>query len=95
MSRIKVRLFGPLRDVVKTDTIQIKIKNNHTLMDVMRILVEKYVELGEKILDLNTFRIRQSYKILLNGQNIDLQQDLKIEVRNGDVLALLPPVGGG
>lgn len=95
MSRIKVRLFGPLRDVAKTDTIQIKIEKNNTLMDVMHVLMEKYVELGEKILDVDAFRIHQSYKILLNGQNVDLQQDLKIKVRNGDVLALLPPVGGG
>jgi MoaD family protein len=81
--------------VAKTDTIQIKIENNNTLMDIMHVLMEKYGELGEKILDLNTFRIHQSYKILLNGKNVDLQQDLKIKVRNGDVLALLPPVGGG
>jgi molybdopterin converting factor small subunit len=81
--------------VAETDTIQIKIENNTTLMDVMLFLVEKYVGLGDKIIDLKTFRIHQSYKILLNGQNIDLQNDLKMKVRNGDVLALLPPVGGG
>ncbi len=95
MSRITVRLFGPLRDVAETDTIQIKIENNTTLMDAMLFLVEKYVGLNDKIIDLKTFRIHQSYKILLNGQNIDLQNDLKMKVRNGDVLALLPPVGGG
>jgi molybdopterin converting factor small subunit len=81
--------------VVETDTIQIKIGNNTTLMDVILFLVEKYVGLDDKIIDLKTFRIHQSYKILFNGQNIDSQNDLKMKVRNGDVLALLPPVGGG
>lgn len=95
MPRIIVRAFGTIRDILGSGTIQVEVEEDQTLRDVLDLLVGKYETLGNRILDPTTKRLQPNVRLLFNSKSINLPNDAKRKVKDGDVLAILPPVGGG
>jgi molybdopterin converting factor small subunit len=58
-----------------------------------------YIKLGEDfkkaVLDPETGNIRPYIKIMVNGIDIEFLNGPKTLVRNGDVVQMFPPIGGG
>ena len=95
MMQITVRVFGLIKELIGTGNIHVKIEENQTLINVLDFLLTKYKDLGDIILDPNTNKPQSSIRFLLNGQSIESSNIVKEKVKEGDILAILPPVSGG
>lgn len=94
--RISVRFFTRLREITsKREEILIYPDDQEiTLNKVIETLAEKY---GKAFVDYvyeeRTSAIRGFLQFLVNGKNAT--GDLSTSLNDGDILAILPPVGGG
>jgi len=94
--RIKVRAFGDLIPLLG-DEIVIELGENARINDLMSKISEKISGFKEKIKYLSSYQgvTDFGFVILLNGSNINLLEGDKTRLKDGDVVALMPPVAGG
>jgi len=90
MPKIKVRLFANFREFTKTG--ELKIEGN-TVRDVLEIICSKYPGL-ENIL-FKDGNLQPYVNIFLNGENILESSGLDSSLKQGDEVAIFPPVSGG
>jgi molybdopterin synthase sulfur carrier subunit len=90
MPKIKVRLFANFREFTKTG--ELKIEGN-TVRDVLEIICSKYPGL-ENIL-FKDGNLQPYVNIFLNGENILESGGLDSSLKQGDEVAIFPPVSGG
>jgi MoaD family protein len=50
---------------------------------------------ADYVYDAKTHEVRGFLQFLINGKNASSLNGLQTKIKDGDVLALLPPVGGG
>jgi len=90
--KIKVKVFATLRDMVgwKEKEYDVEAKDiNDFLEDVVG------GKLYDIIMDKDKGQLLPQYKILLNGRDIDFLEGLKTKLKDQDLIAIFPPVGGG
>ncbi len=80
--KIKVLYFSSIKDKLKKKEDVLDISENTTLEDVISLLKEKYPEIAES-LDKSMFAVNEEYA--------DKDKILK----EGDTVAVIPPVSGG
>ena len=96
--KISVRLFAALRELVgkKVEFLEFLQGEDVTVEKVLERLMGLYEEdFIEYVFDRKTGNIQDYLTLLVNGRSISALDGLKTRVEDGDVLALLPPVGGG
>ncbi|MHA1626948.1 MAG: MoaD/ThiS family protein [Candidatus Asgardarchaeia archaeon] len=92
---MKVKLFAEVREVAGFSEVEVCLKDGSSLIDVLNELSEKLGEgFREKVIDEKMGIPRGGYKFSLNGV-IMQEVDLRMKLKDGDVLAILPPVSGG
>ena len=89
---VKVRLFATLRK--KYGVKELTVKCNGTLREAIenasKIIGEEFLR---EIYDENQGKVKENMIIMINGRNI---KDLKeIKIKDGDIIAILPPLAGG
>ncbi len=89
---LKVKLFANFREVTKNKEVEVSIKGN-TVNDVLSALIHDYPNL--KPLMFTGEEIKPYVNILLNGKSVRDQGGFTSEVKEGDVIAIFPPVSGG
>jgi|Deesub1362A_J573_1020465.scaffolds.fasta_scaffold12810_2 molybdopterin synthase sulfur carrier subunit len=89
---IKVQLFAVLRTKAGVDEICISLPQGATVGEALARLVDMRPDLAS---ELSPERISKSVNIFLNGRNILVLDGLSTPLREGDVLNLFPPLGGG
>jgi len=63
---------------------------------VLRTLAEKYgTSFKEYVYNDKTSQPKSFLQFLVNGSSTSMLNGLETELKEGDVLAILPPVGGG
>lgn len=95
---VKVRFFTSLREIVgkREETLLFGDGERVTVDLVLNTLSKKYGKLfTEYIYDSETGHPKNFLQFLLNGTSTPTLNGLKTELKTGDVLAILPPVGGG
>ncbi len=92
--RVKVKFFTTLREMVGKREEEYEFQKRITVEELLRFIVEKYGKMAEDYLFKNG-KPKESFSFLINGKSISSQEGLKTELKNGDILAILPPVGGG
>ncbi len=80
--RIKVKFFAYTREITGTREAEIEAEAGATLEDIMNILAEKYPGLQ---------RYRNEINMAVNHE----YAERSTVVKEGDEVALLPPVSGG
>lgn len=80
--RIRLKFFGPLRDVAKMAETEIRLKEDTTVGDLVRILGERFPNLQEH-LKVVSFSIDDEYA------------SREAVLNDGDEVGLLPPISGG
>jgi molybdopterin synthase sulfur carrier subunit len=67
-----------------------------TLENVLDKLSEKYGSpFTEYVYDRNTLEVKEFLQFFINGNSASALKGKGSELKNGDVLAIVPPVGGG
>ncbi len=93
MPEVKVRLYGIFRDKVGKNEFLV---NSENLLDIIFHVASLMGKEGEKLL-LNEDKsdINPLVKIVINGEKIVTRNTAEVSLKEGDVIAIFPPVGGG
>ncbi len=94
---IKIRLFTVLREIAdkREETLSFQ-EEQVTISQALKALSEKYGRpFDDYVYDAKTGHVKGFLQFLVNGASAATLNGLETPLRDGDVLAVLPPVGGG
>ncbi len=95
---VSVRFFTSLREIVdkREETLEFPDGEKVTVDSVLEVLSQRYGKrFVEYVYDGDTGQVRGFLQFLVNGKSASTMNALQTELKDGDVLAILPPVGGG
>ena len=96
--QIKVRFFTSLREIVDKREEPLNFDQNKkvTVDFVLKTLAEKYgTPFKQYVYNDKTAQPKGFLQFLVNGNSTSSLNGLETVLKDGDVLAILPPVGGG
>lgn len=91
---LQVRLYATLRQTVGIKVVEIPVRVNQTVGDILHALVDRYPELSEAIWYADGSLARH-VAVILNGRDIRHLDNVDTPLTDDDTLDLFPPVGGG
>jgi molybdopterin synthase sulfur carrier subunit len=92
---VKVRIYGTLRAVVGgVKETEVQVSGPSTAGEILAQLVAAYPALRPKVLR-GENELQGGVGLLVNGRSTRFLQGLDTPVREGDEVALFPPIGGG
>jgi sulfur-carrier protein len=95
---VKVRFFTSLREIVskREETLTFPDGKKVTVDLVLKTLSTKYGKpFIDYVFDATTGQPKNFLQFLINGTSASTLKGLETELKDGAVLAILPPVGGG
>lgn len=92
MANIKVMAFTSIKEVIGEGELNLELKGDPTLKDLLTLLRDSY-NLPGKLFDGED--ITKYLFILINGRLSSLLGGVDAILKDGDEIALLPPAGGG
>jgi molybdopterin synthase sulfur carrier subunit len=96
--RVSVRFFTSLREIVnkREETFKFPEGEKVTVDTVLKTLSQHHGKrFVEYVYDSKTNEVKGFLQFLVNGKSASPLNGLQTELEDGDVLAILPPVGGG
>lgn len=94
--KVSVRLFTTLRELAGRgeETLEFNLRSV-TVQEVLETLVKRHGRAFREYLYDDKNRVREHLQLLVNGRSVNLIGDLETLLKEGDVVAVVPPVGGG
>ncbi|MFP3222364.1 MAG: MoaD/ThiS family protein [Nitrososphaeria archaeon] len=92
MARIKLRVFYELIDVLGAHETEINAEN---VEDLLNTILKKYGERAERAIMNNRKEFHEHFLVYVNNAYVKRENYSKLKLNNGDVVMLIPPVGGG
>ena len=90
--KVKIRPWGVFQEIVGERELSVDVPNNTTVGALLDHLASRYGQkFKSELFQPDSKNIRPYIKILHNGHGAKLNSKL----REGDVVAIFPPVGGG
>ncbi len=96
--QVSVRFFTTLREVIgkREETLKFKDGEPVTVSSVLKKLAEHYGKsFTEYGYDSKTGEVKGFLQFLINGRSASTCEGLETRLSDGDILAIIPPVGGG
>ncbi|MGD2200991.1 MAG: MoaD family protein [Candidatus Bathyarchaeota archaeon] len=93
--KVEVKYYAMLREASGRKMEDIELPEGSSVGDLMDVVVGKYGEDFYRYVYDGQKRVRDYLSFMLNGINVNSMDGFETPVRDGDVLAILPPVGGG
>jgi molybdopterin synthase sulfur carrier subunit len=93
--KVEVRLFANLRELAKTKVAMEDVESGTNIGDVLQKICKKLGAKFRRAVLNERGQPNENIKILLNGHNIVFLQGMATKLKDGDVIAIFPPVGGG
>ena len=90
--KIRFRLFANFREAAKQKDIEVAVSGN-TISDAIKALLIRYPAMEPMLYQEG--KLKQYVNVLLNGQAVKGDQIASVKVKEGDEIALFPPVSGG
>lgn len=93
--KVVVRFFTTLREITGKKEEQIEFSKSASVNTMLKKLSENYgADFNDYMFD-ELGDMRGHLEILVNGRSITTLSGLRTQLKNGDQVAILPPVGGG
>lgn len=94
--RISVRLFTTLREIAgkSEETLEFDV-GVITVKDVLGELVKRHGKAFKDYVHDKKGRVGEHLQLLVNGKSVSLLEELETQLKEGDQVAIVPPVGGG
>jgi len=96
--RVSVRFFTSLREITgkKEETLEFSDDEKVTVEGVIKRLAKRYgKEYVEYVYEGEGGEVKGFLQFLVNGRSVSTLDALDTKLSDGDVLAIIPPVGGG
>lgn len=93
--KVTMKFFTTLREITGKREEEIKSSGDLTVDELLEQLSKKH---GRRFTDYvydETGNVRSYLQFLVNGRSITTMQSFKTRLRDGDSIAIIPPVGGG
>lgn len=93
--KIKVRFFTSLREITGKKEDEVESSKIFTVKELLAHLSEKYGgEFTDYLYD-DKGNVQTYIQVLVNGRGIKVLQGFETKLKEGDTVAIFPPVGGG
>jgi molybdopterin synthase sulfur carrier subunit len=96
--KVSVRFFTSLRELTgkKDETLEFSDDKTVIVDSALKALSKQYGKgFVDYVYDAKTRQVKGFLQVLINGASASTLKGLQTELKDGDVLAILPPVGGG
>ncbi len=93
--KVEVKFFTSLREITGKKADEIQLQNAITVKELLNLLSEKYGEKFREYIYNKKGKVQDFLSFLVNGRNINVLQGFDTELKQGDTIAIIPPVGGG
>jgi len=93
--KVTVKFFTTLREITGKKEEQVEFSRAATVQSLLKQLSKKYGrEFNDYVYD-ELGNVQGHLHFLINGQSITSLRGLRTRLKEGDHVAILPPVGGG
>ncbi|MEM3506235.1 MAG: MoaD family protein [Candidatus Bathyarchaeia archaeon] len=89
--KVKVKYYGYLQEIAGKNEDEVKVSKAIDLIDLFDLLPSKIKE----VCIINGKKVNPAIKIFKNGVEIKNMDFANTKVQDGDLIQLLPPIGGG
>jgi len=92
---VEVRLYAMLREIANKKVERVSLPPKSSVGDLVDLLVARYGDEFRSYIYDSEKQVRSYLSYMLNGVNVNSLNGFDTQLNDGDVLSLLPPVGGG
>ena len=93
--KVEVRFFTSLREITGKKVEEVQLQSSITVEELLTGFSKKYGRKFMEYLYNEEGKVHSFLSILVNGKSINVLKGLDTELKEGDTIAILPPVGGG
>ncbi|TFG04028.1 MAG: MoaD/ThiS family protein [Promethearchaeota archaeon] len=91
--KVSVKFFAYLSDYIDDNVLELELVEGANISNLLDFLCKSYGI--QDILFDNHEKLKSWVSILKNGREIHFLEGLKTKLKNGDEIAIFPPVAGG
>jgi molybdopterin synthase sulfur carrier subunit len=93
LATVTVRFFATVREITGAKSIEIEASD---IKDLLNKLGQTYGKtFTNAVIDPGSGQLKRFYSCMVNGKRIELIEGYQTKLKDKDVVALFPPVGGG
>jgi len=91
-----VKYFTTLRELAGTREEEFEVNEGSSLAELLERVILNYGEAAYNYMHVKkSGKIDPSIQFLVNGVSTHNLHDLETELKDGDIVAIIPPIGGG
>ncbi|RLF12748.1 MAG: molybdopterin synthase sulfur carrier subunit [Thermoprotei archaeon] len=91
--KILVEVYGVLREIMGWKKMTYKVEDGLTVASLLDLILEEYPKARDVILEGGA--VKDYVKVLIDGRDFRFIEGLKTKLRDGSVVSIFPPAGGG
>ena len=93
--KVEIKFFTSLREITGKKVDQLQLQSTITVDELIIMLSEKYGKKFREYIYNHKGEPQEYLSFLVNGTNINKIKGFDTKLKNEDIIAILPPVGGG
>ena len=93
--KVTVKFFTTLREITDKREEEINFSKDFTVGELLEQLSKKYGRSFMAYVYDQNGNVQSYLQFLVNGRSITTREGLKTKLKEGDRVAIIPPVGGG
>jgi molybdopterin synthase sulfur carrier subunit len=98
LTTVTIKFFAALREITGKREQKMDLRDKEpTIVEVLNELSEEYgKDFKEYVFEPSKRKsLRQQISVMINGQSIRNLENLRTRIKDGDTIAILPPISGG